>query len=284
MRFLSAPAGTLQCILTGSLAAIVLTATGCGAPALSSQPQQMAVPVKASADASASSNANLASASSTPSVLLFTGTGTSSGDVSAVEAILKTLSLSYATADSTKMDNLTEADLKVYKLLIVPGGNSITIGENLSTNATTAIRNAVTKDGMHYLGLCAGAFFGGYSIHNGVNLTSGKWFDFYEDEYDGIHKEGVLVTLSNKSQLDIYWQDGPQLSAWGTVVAKYPDGTSAIVEGKSGNGWVILSGVHPEAPASWWYGMKQPTKLSVDLAYAGTLVTAALNGTTLPHY
>ena len=33
------------------------------------------------------------------------------------------------------------------------------------------------------------------------------------------------------------------------MVGKYPDGTPAIVEGTFGNGWVILSGVHPEAPA-----------------------------------
>jgi hypothetical protein len=281
VRIFSAHAGTLQCLLIGIAAVTTLTAsTGCGAPALASQPQQIAAPVKVSAAAPSIASA----ANSTTSILLFTGKGTSSGDVAAVEAILSTLKLNYATADSTKLDNTTETELKAYKLFIVPGGNSITIGENLSSNATTAVRNAVTKDGMHYLGICAGAFFGGYSIHNGLDLTSGVWFDFYEDELDGIHKEAVEITAPNKTQLDIYWQDGPQLSGWGSVVSKYPDGTSAIVEGKSGNGWVILSGVHPEAPASWRTGMKFNTPLATDLAYAGTLVVAALNGTSLPHY
>ena len=67
-------------------------------------------------------------------------------------------------------------------------------------------------------------------------------------------------------------------------VSKYPDGTPAMVEGKSGNGWVMLSGVHPEAPANWRTGMTFKTPLATDLAYAGTLITAALNGTTLTHY
>ena len=69
-----------------------------------------------------------------------------------------------------------------------------------------------------------------------------------------------------------------------TIVGEYPNGTPAIVEGKSGNGWVILSGIHPEAPASWRYGMKFTTPVQTDNAYAGVLVLAALNGTELPHY
>jgi len=68
------------------------------------------------------------------------------------------------------------------------------------------------------------------------------------------------------------------------VVAKYPDGTPAIVEGMSGNGWVILSGVHPEAPANWRHGMTFTTPVDVDNAYAATLIDAALNRTWLPHY
>jgi glutamine amidotransferase-like uncharacterized protein len=217
-------------------------------------------------------------------ILLFNGTGTSASDVAAVEAILATLKLSYSTANSSQLNGMSETTLKAYKLFIVPGGNSITIGQHLFTNATTNVRNAIQKDGLHYLGICAGGFFGGYSIYNGLNLTSGVWFNFYADYNKGIHKEPVEVTMPNKSQLDIYWENGPQFSGWGTIVGKYPDGTPAIVEGKSGNGWVTLAGVHPEAPASWRIGMKFTTPLSVDLAYAGTLVQYALNGSTLPHY
>jgi hypothetical protein len=42
--------------------------------------------------------------------------------------------------------------------------------------------------------------------------------------------------------------------------------------------------VHPEAPASWRYGMTFTTPVDVDLAYAQTLVKSAFNRTMLPHY
>lgn len=220
----------------------------------------------------------------TPPVLLYIGNGTSSSDVSAVESSLNTLKLTYATANTSQLQGMSETQLKAYKLFIVPGGNSITIGNALSSSTTTNVRNAVSNDGLHYLGLCAGGFFGGYSIHNGLNLTSGAWFNFYGDENKGIHKEAVEISFPTGAPLDIYWQDGPQFTGWGKIVGKFPDGTPAIVESSFGKGWVLLSGVHPEAPASWRTGMNFSTPLSTDLAYAGTLITAALNATSLPHF
>jgi glutamine amidotransferase-like uncharacterized protein len=202
----------------------------------------------------------------------------------AVEAVLSTLKLNYATADASQLDAMTETELKAYKLFIVPGGNSITIGNNLSQNATTNVRNAVSNDGLHYLGICAGGFFGGYSIYNGLDLSSGVWFNFYADENLGIHLAAVEISFPSGTPLDIYWQDGPQFSGWGEIVGKYPDGTPAIVEGNLGKGFVILSGVHPEAPANWRSGMIFKTPLATDLAYAGTLIEAALNAKSLPHF
>jgi hypothetical protein len=217
-------------------------------------------------------------------VLLYVGAGTSPTDVSAIEGILKSLNVGYLTADQTQLDAMTEPQLGGYTLLIVPGGNSITIGENLSGSATTTVRNTVAQYGLHYLGICAGAFFGGYSIYNGLDLTSGVYFDFYNAEFQGIHIEPVEIALASGSSLDVYWNDGPQLSGWGDVVAKYPDGTPAIVEGTSGNGFVLLAGVHLEAPASWRGKLPFTTPLSVDVAYATTMIQAALSGSPLPHF
>jgi glutamine amidotransferase-like uncharacterized protein len=222
-------------------------------------------------------------ASHVPPILLFNGTGTTLSDVKAVEAILSAHRLAYSTANSSQLNGMSESQLKAHKLLIVPGGNSITIGENLRSSTTANIHNAVNA-GLHYLGICAGGFFGGYSIYNGLNLTSGVWFDVYSNYGKGTRKAAVEVRDSDGEALDQYWQDGPQFSGWGSIVGEYPDGAPAIVEGRSGNGWVILSGVHAEAPESWRYGMNFTTSAGVDNAYAGTLVLAALNGTALPHY
>lgn len=257
-------------IAFGTLA--LLITSGCGSPNFSGPNPAAPVPLK-----------NNLTSSAVP-VLLYNGAGTSATDVSAVESVLSALNLKYSTANASQLGAMSESKLASYKLFIVPGGNSITIGNNLSHAATTMIHNAVVYDGLHYLGICAGAFFGGYSIYNGVNLTNGVWFNFYADEFKGIHKATVTVAFPNRPKMDMYWQDGPQLSHWGAIISKYPDGTPAMVEGLSGKGWVILSGVHPEAPASWRTGMAFNTTVAADLGYAGTLVTAALNGTALPHY
>jgi hypothetical protein len=151
-----------------------------------------------------------------------------------VEALLKSMSLTYATATSSQLNAMSVSALRTYKLLLIPGGNSITIGRYLSTNTTA-------------------------NIH-------------------------VPITSPNGSKLDQYWEQGPQLTGWGSTVAKYPDGTPAVVEGKFGSGWVILTGIHAEAPAGWRYGMTFTTSVAADNAYAKTLVAAALNGTWLPHF
>jgi hypothetical protein len=225
----------------------------------------------------ANANANV-----TP-ILIFNGTGTSPNDVIAVEKVVSGKGLAYHTANSSQLDAISQSELMAYKLFIVPGGNSITIGNNLSSKATTTVRDAVAQ-GLNYLGICAGGFFGGYSKYNGLDLTSGKWFNLYADYFKGIHKEAVAISFPGGTKLDIYWQDGPELSGWGQVIGKYPNGSTAITEGYWGKGFVLLSGVHPEAPAGWRYGMKFFTPVDVDLAFAGTLVTSALNRVTLPHF
>ena len=171
------------------------------------------------------------------------------------------------------------------RLLIVPGGNFVDIGHGLSSGTTANIRGAV-QDGLNYLGICAGAFFAGSfpEPYQGLNLTSGVQFGFYAAEGRGIRKSAVAIAFAGGPTLDHYWEDGPQLTGWGAVVAKYPDGTPAVVQGTFGGGWVILSGIHPEAPASWRHGMTFTSPVDADHAYAATLIRAALEGAALPHY
>jgi len=268
VRFrISRVAITPRLILVVALLVAVLAFTGCGSQSGQAGGAGLPPPIPAAEP-----------------VLLFNGTGTSSSDVAAVEAVLGTLGVGYKTADSTQLNAMSEQQLAGYKLMIVPGGNSITIGGSLTAGTASMIRGAVEDYGLHYLGICAGAFFGGYSTYNGVDLTAGVGFDFYADEYKGIHVEPVEISFPGSAPLDVYWQDGPQLSGWGAVVAKFPDGTPAITEGQSGKGFVIFTGVHLEAPQSWRGSMTFTTPVAVDLAYAGTVIQATLNGTPLPHF
>ena len=237
---------------------------------------------------SCSDHAHSATAESTTKessapILLFNGKGTSRGDVAAFETILSDTHLDYELVNSSRLNEMPEAQLRQHRLLIVPGGNFIDMGNSLTPGAAANIRNAV-YEGLSYLGICAGAFLAGDMRYNGLNLTSGVRFGFYSAESRGIRKGAVAITSPNASTLDQYWEDGPQLTGWGTVVAKYPDETPAVVEGTFGNGWVILAGVHPEAPESWRREMFFTTPASADNAYAATLINAALNRTALPHY
>jgi glutamine amidotransferase-like uncharacterized protein len=226
-----------------------------------------------------------ASARGTTDVLLFSGTGSSPNDVAAIESILDGSHISYSEVSSSQLNGMAESAISEYRLLIVSGGNFVDMGNSLTARTTAYVRNAV-KGGLNYLGICAGGFLAGSfpAPYKSFDLSSGVKFGFYSAEKNGIRKAVVRITTAEGPALDEYWEDGPELTGWGAVVAKYPDGTPAIVEGSVGRGWVILSGVHVEAPARWRRGMAFSTSVSDDTAYARTLIVAALDRTALSHY
>jgi glutamine amidotransferase-like uncharacterized protein len=217
------------------------------------------------------------------SILLFSGAGTSPNDVAAIAKILKERGFDFATANSKQLNEISESQLMAYRLIIVPGGNYIKIGNNLRPETTRRIQNAV-HGGVNYLGICAGGILAGKAKCNSLNLTSGVSFDFYSVVNRGIHKAAVPITCVETPVIEHYWEDGPQFTGWGLVVGKYPDETPAIVEGAFGEGWVILCGVHPEAPESWRRDMSFSTTARAANDYTEALVNAALNGTRLPHF
>jgi glutamine amidotransferase-like uncharacterized protein len=178
---------------------------------------------------------------------------------------------------------MSESKLMGYRLLIVPGGNYITMGDSLTPSTTAKIHKSV-QGGLNYFGICAGGLLAGDAPCNSLNLTSGVRFGFYAEVNRGIHKAAVPIACVGTPTLDQYWEDGPEFIGWGDTVGKFPDGTPAIVEGMSGQGWVVLCGVHPEAPANWRKGMKFTTPAIVDNAFAGKLLEAALHRTVPPHY
>jgi len=217
-------------------------------------------------------------------VLLFNGTGTSPNDVAAIEVILDHNHVDYSTVNSAGLNAMKASDFAKHRLLIVPGGNFIDMGKSLDTATTTNIRQAV-QHGLNYFGVCAGAFLAGHSdYYHSFNLTSGVTFGFYSAANKGVSKTAVAIDSPDGSTLDQYWENGPQLSGWGDIVAKYPDHTPAVVEGKYGKGFVILSGIHAEAPEYWRGDLIFKTSVGVDNAYAVQLINAALKGTMLSNY
>jgi glutamine amidotransferase-like uncharacterized protein len=216
-------------------------------------------------------------------ILLYDGDGTSRNDVAAIEAILTKNKLSYSKIDFRQLSSLDETQLLRSKLLIVPGGDYIEMAEGLSDESVAKVRNAVDR-GLNYLGICAGAILAGYTAGKCFDLTSGVKFDFYDDVNRNVHKNVVTITSAEGETCEQYWEDGPQLNGWGSVVSKYPDGTAATVQGDYGQGRVILCGFHPEAPESWRRGLSFKTSAAASNAYALMLIEAALNRRELPHY
>jgi len=214
-------------------------------------------------------------------VLVYTGTGTSPNDVIAIVNLLARDQIDHDTATAAELNAMEPAALRHRRLIIVPGGNFIEMGGAL-TPATTAKVRAAVHDGVHYLGICAGGFLAGrIDGHHSFDLTNGVQFPFYAASRQGIRKAAVPIAWPGHPTLEHYWEDGPQLTGWGAAVATYPDGTPAVVEGGVGKGWVVLAGVHPEAPDDWRTGMTFRTPASEDQAFAVTLIRAALDRTSL---
>lgn len=218
-----------------------------------------------------------------PPILLFNGKGTSPNDVAAIETLLEKSQISYSTANSAQLGEMSAARLRTYHLIIVPGGDFTRIGIGLKKDTAVKLRDAV-QSGVNYLGICAGAFFAGRTPYNGLNLTSGVQFGFYSAEARGVRRAAVPISGAGTPTLDQYWEDGPQLTGWGAVVGRYPDGTPAVVQGQSGAGWIILAGIHPEAPESWRGGMDFNTPARTDHAYAVALIRSAMDRRPLPHF
>jgi len=78
-----------------------------------------------------------------PSILLFNGLGTSRGDVAALERILSSHNFAYVTADSSRLDSMSEVNLRKHRLLIVPGGNFEQMGKGLAPATMANVRKAV---------------------------------------------------------------------------------------------------------------------------------------------
>ena len=221
------------------------------------------------------------SAHAKSTILVFNGTGSSPNDVMAIGQILTSMGLSYDTANSAQMNAMTKATLLTYRLIVWPGGNSITMGASLTTYATSVVRQAVVA-GVSYLGFCAGAFMAESSNLYNVFHLAPTWFDFYRQGATDM----VTTTFADGAKRSLVYWDGPHLKGFGTVIAKYPNGLPAISAAPLGKGFVLLSGVHPEAPADWRYGFASPDidGVDADIVLTKELIQSALNKYIYPHY
>ncbi len=223
-------------------------------------------------------------------VLLLSGSGTWPAEISSLEKILKEHGIQSRQATSQQLENLDLDSIASYSLLVVPGGNAITLTAELSKKTRLNIRTAVRDHGMSYLGFCAGAWM---AISPGGTATEAPAYGF--GLIDGPLQQEAIYQRSGSSYAiaeakfpggilrPLLWWGGPITPEGdGTVIARYPDGGAAISQIPVGQGWAVLSGLHPAATPEVFeaLGLDPATPSSLD--YAWTLLQSALTKTALP--
>lgn len=216
-------------------------------------------------------------------VLIFNGIGTASDDTASIQQIVGSRGLTQKTVSSAQLNAMTAEDLRQYGVIVWPGGLAKTQNDSLTAEARQNVYEAVAEGGVGYVGFCAGAFIAGSYGSWGLELAPFD-FPYYYLENQGYTKAMVNVTFADGSARDLIWYGGPELATFGQVLAKYPDGTTAIAQDRVGKGLMILSGPHPEAPSSWKSGLSDSDGTAPDQDYAYQLIQAAMKQQPLPSF
>jgi glutamine amidotransferase-like uncharacterized protein len=225
-------------------------------------------------------------------VLLFNGAGISTSDWQTTEQIIKGMGLTYQLANSSQLDAMSLDDMAKFGMIIVPGGHAGTITSGLKAATRVRVRQAVRDRGISYLGICAGAFV---AVEAGANSDQTTSYGF--PVVEGAHlpmwwpngntsavAAVTPITFATGAQKYLVWYGGPSTPEWTNgVIARYNNGKAAMSETWSGKGFVVISGVHPEAPQGWRNTAGQDPD-GLDYEIMRSLVTAALQRKPLPTY
>jgi glutamine amidotransferase-like uncharacterized protein len=222
--------------------------------------------------------------------LLFAGSGTWGTEVTNLKNILNAHGASYQVVTSAQLNAMSVDDLAQFGLLIFPGGSGGTEAGSLSSQAHANLREAVQSRGVNYIGFCAGSFIAqapapapGQDVSYGLGIVNGPVLDYYYLENQGTDIAMTLLTFAGGATQDILWYGGPVTpNISGGVIAKYPDGNPAITELWSGNGFVILSGVHPTADQATLTAMGVSSSDGTHQDTAWNLIYSALHQQALP--
>lgn len=223
-------------------------------------------------------------------VMLFTGQGTWSSEINSLENILTTHGATFQQIGTTELNAMTVDQIAQYGLIIIPGGEGGTEAGDLSAQTHANLREAVQSRGVSYLGFCAGSFIavapapvGNQDVSYGLGIVNGPTLQYYYLENQGTDIAMTEESFADGTQADLLWYGGPVTPNTG-VIAKYPTGDPAISEMWSGNGFVILSGVHPTASQAILdaLGMTSTDGTHTDIAWK--LINGALHQAPLPSF
>ncbi|KAI9344715.1 biotin-protein ligase [Pilaira anomala] len=198
-------------------------------------------------------------------VLIYNGNGTSANSVKQAYTTLKGI-LGHAY-DVMKVDAVTLKTSpweETCSLLVIPGGRDLPYCQDLNGQGNTKIKNYV-KAGGHYLGFCAGGYYGSKEIEFKMEqqeIIGSRELGFFPGVCRGTMYPGfvynsekgaraVMIETHEKKKFKVYYNGGGYFVDAAKfdhvqVVCKYNEEFAAGVECQVGKGSALLFGVHPE--------------------------------------
>ncbi len=211
-------------------------------------------------------------------VLIYAGDAAAYGDPEALTEISQSHGLTSKTVTSDDLNAMSLDELSKFGAIAWPGGYAGVMSKSLTEQTRDNIRRAVQERGVGFVGICAGAFIAvSPDTKSGLSVVTASELPYYHLEDEGTDDAMVGVTLTQGSERKLVWWGGPYLPEWkGGVIARYSDTHQpAIAQTWSGNGLVILSGPHPEAPEDWRTKLGLTDSDGLDQDLAGQMLVAA---------
>jgi glutamine amidotransferase-like uncharacterized protein len=222
-------------------------------------------------------------------VLVFVGDGTWGTEIGDLEDMLTAHSVPYQEVTSAQLDAMSAEDMAQFAVIYIPGGEGGTEAADTSSATHANLRAAVQQLGVSYVGFCAGAFVAvapapppGGDVSYGFGVVDGPVLDYYTGPGSDQTYAMTLESYPDGSSENILWYGGPVTPEIG-VVARYPTGDAAISQIHSGNGLVLIGGVHPDLSQGSLDALGvAPDTPSQDIAWK--IMNAALTRQPLPTF
>ncbi|MBC7692601.1 MAG: hypothetical protein H7222_12630 [Methylotenera sp.] len=251
--------------LLPAIVASVFVLTGCGSSASSADAGEISSSVQ-------TSRPQVSHTAFKTDILIFQGSATAYGDAESLQTIADAHGLSSVIRNSSQMDQMTVEELATFGAIVWPGGYAGQMSDSLKASTRRNIQAAVKERGVGFVGFCAGAFIAiSPDTKWGFSLIAQPTLPYYHLEDEGTDTAMVSVNLSDGTKRNLVWWGGPTLPEFpGGVIARYGDtGQPAIAQAWAGNGLMILSAPHPEAPESWRgkLGLSDSDGLDHDIAF-----------------
>ena len=152
--------------------------------------------------------------------------------------------------DCVEKSTLAGSKLSNYSALVIPGGYTLKLLENLNEGIRQSIRGFV-QEGGGYIGVCMGVY-----LAEELGLVRSKMIRV-AGEYDielNITNPQHPVMKGYAGSVKMNYQNGPEMIVEGSDVdlAVFPNGRAAITASCFGSGRVVIFSPHPERSRSNW--------------------------------